>query len=98
MPEPQGFDRGLTNYGDLDVRTTVEPVRSRFGDRRVVGGPSFAADNAGFEALARSQSMVLPQGSVISTGTATKPFNIAGAVAVKVRYLDATLTFHTEIR
>jgi hypothetical protein len=38
------------------------------------------------------------QGSIIATGTAAKPFNIAGAVAVKVRDLDATRTFHTEIR
>jgi hypothetical protein len=36
------------------------------------------------------------QGSIISTGTVTKPFNIEGAVAV--RYLDARLTFKTEIR
>jgi 2-keto-4-pentenoate hydratase len=51
-----------------------------------------------FVALARSRSMVLPQGSIISTGTATKPFNITGAVAVTVHYLDATLTFHTKTR
>lgn len=31
--------------------TTVELVRSRFVDRRAVGWPSFAADNAGFDAL-----------------------------------------------
>jgi 2-keto-4-pentenoate hydratase len=49
-------------------------------------------------ALARSRSMVLPKGSIISTGTVTKPFNIEGAVAIEVRYLDATLTFQTEIR
>jgi 2-keto-4-pentenoate hydratase len=130
-----------------EIRTTVELVRSRFIDRRAVGWPSFAADNAGFDALivggvveksqlaevaatavvlvdgtekaralsgddvtdvetaftdfmalARSRSMVLPQGSIISTGTVTKPFNIEGAVAVEVRYLDARLTFQTEIR
>lgn len=37
-----------------DIRTTCvtfEVVRSRFIDRKVVGWPSFAADNVGFEAL-----------------------------------------------
>ena len=130
-----------------EIRTTVELVRSRFVDRRAVGWPSFAADNAGFDALivggtvetsqlaevaatavvlvdgmekaralngddvtdvetaftdfvalARSRRMVLPKGAIISTGTVTKPFNIEGAVAVEVRYLDTTLTFQTEIR
>jgi 2-keto-4-pentenoate hydratase len=130
-----------------EMRTTVELVRSRFVDRRAVGWPSFAADNAGFDALivggavkksqlaevaatavvlvdgtekaraltgddvtdvetaftdfvalARSRSMALPKGAIISTGTVTKPFNIEGAVTVEVRYLDATLTFQTEIR
>jgi 2-keto-4-pentenoate hydratase len=129
------------------MRTTVELVRSRFVDRRVVGWPSFAADNAGFDALivggavdkaqlvevaatavvladgaekaraltgddvtevetaftdfvalARSRGMVLPKGSIISTGTVTKPFIIESAAAVEVRYLDTALTFQTEIR
>jgi 2-keto-4-pentenoate hydratase len=34
-----------------EARVTFELVRSRFVDRRVVGWPSFAADNGGFEAL-----------------------------------------------
>ncbi len=34
-----------------EMRVTFELVRSRFADRRVAGWPSFAADNAGFEAL-----------------------------------------------
>ncbi|HLZ65494.1 MAG TPA: fumarylacetoacetate hydrolase family protein [Aliidongia sp.] len=34
-----------------ETRVTFELVRSRFVDRRAVGWPSFAADNAAFEAL-----------------------------------------------
>ena len=34
-----------------ETRVTFELVRSRFIDRRAVGWPSFAADNAAFEAL-----------------------------------------------
>jgi len=34
-----------------ETRVTFELVRSRFLDRRAVGWPSFAADNAAFEAL-----------------------------------------------
>jgi 2-keto-4-pentenoate hydratase len=44
----------------LDIRSTCvtfELVRSRFVDRKVVGWPSFAADNVGFEALVVGQSI-----------------------------------------
>ena len=43
-----------------DIRTTCvtfEVVRSRFVDRKVVGWPSFAADNVGFEALIVGKSI-----------------------------------------
>jgi 2-keto-4-pentenoate hydratase len=130
-----------------EIRTTVELVRARFVDRRSVGWPSFAADNAGFEALivggpiasaqfaevaasavvrvngqeraraltgddvtevetaftdfvalARERGMVLPKGSIISTGTVTKPFTIEGAAEVSAGYLDTEIRFTTEIR
>ena len=35
----------------VEVRVAFELVRSRFVDRHAVGWPSFAADNAGFQAL-----------------------------------------------
>jgi len=125
---------------------TFELVRSRFTDRRSVGWPSFAADNAAFEALvigepvapadlarlapsavvlvdgverarplagedvtdprqayldfvalARRRGMTLPKGSIISTGTVTRPFNIEGAVEVSARYLDRTVRFRTDV-
>ena len=108
-----------------EVRLAFELVRSRFVDRRVVGWPSFAADDAAFHALilgepiapagiadarrtlqvsldgdeavpvltgedatdplaalgdliaiARERRMRLPAGSIISTGTMTKPFDV----------------------
>lgn len=113
-----------------EVHTAFELVLSRFIDRRAVGWPSFAADNAAFQALvlgpsidpaslselvstlvvtvdgeeaarslsgddatdpavaladlvatARERGMTLPKGSIISTGTVSKPFNIAAATA-----------------
>ena len=113
-----------------EVHTAFELVLSRFVDRRAVGWPSFAADNAAFQALvlgpaidpaslpelvrslvvtvdgaeaakslsgddatdpavalgdlvatARERGMTLPKGSIISTGTVSKPFNIAAATA-----------------
>ena len=109
-----------------EVRAAFELVLSRFVDRRAVGWPSFAADNAAFQALilgeaieparldelvgtlvvtidgkemarglsgedatepagaladlvatARERGMTLPKGSVVSTGTLSKPFDIA---------------------
>lgn len=129
-----------------EARVTFELVRSRFVDRRAVGWPSFAADNAAFEALvigatidgsdlaalaasavvlvdgeeraraltgedatdpvrayvdfvatARRRGMILPKGSIISTGTVTSPFNIEGAARVEARYLGLTLGFRTMV-
>lgn len=129
-----------------ETRVTFELVRSRFIDRRTVGWPSFAADNAAFEALvvgepvdkaelaalagsavvlvdgveqarrltgedatdptrayvdfvatARRRGMILPEGSIISTGTVTRPFNIEGAAEITARYLDRTIGIRTEV-
>lgn len=129
-----------------ETRVTFELVRSRFIDRRAVGWPSFAADNAAFEALvvgdlidgddlaalaasavvlvdgeeraralsgedatdpvrayidfvatARRRGMILPKGSIISTGTVTRPFTIEGAVAIEARYLGRTVGFGTRV-
>jgi 2-keto-4-pentenoate hydratase len=129
-----------------ETRVTFELVRSRFTDRRAVGWPSFAADNAAFEALvigpavdgsnldalaasavvlvdgeeraraltgedatdpvqayvdfiatARERNMLLPRGSIISTGTVTKPFNIEGAAQVEARYLGLAIGFRTMV-
>ncbi|MGY2050250.1 fumarylacetoacetate hydrolase family protein [Methylobacterium sp. JK268] len=46
-------DAAIPDPRDLvaETRVTFEIVLSRFVDRRAVGWPSFAADNAGFEAL-----------------------------------------------
>lgn len=128
------------------TRVTFELVRSRFVDRRSVGWPSFAADNAAFEALvvgemvdraqlkelaasavvladgeerarmltgedatdpaqayvdfvatAQRRGMILPKGSIISTGTVTKPFNIEGAAAIEARYLGLSVGFSTTV-
>jgi 2-keto-4-pentenoate hydratase len=129
-----------------EIRVTVELVRARYVDRRSVGWPSFAADNADFDTLivggtiaptqlaeaaatavvlvdgqerartltgddvtevetafidfvglARAHGMVLPKGSIISTGTVTKPFVIAGNATVSARYLESSIDFTTEI-
>jgi 2-keto-4-pentenoate hydratase len=123
-----------------ETRVAFELVLSRFVDRRVVGWPSFAADNAAFEALvlgpvvdgaaiariaetlvveadgveqariatgddavvpvdgladllaiARDRGMVLPRGSIVSTGTISVPFNLTGAAQITARYLDRDL-------
>jgi 2-keto-4-pentenoate hydratase len=129
-----------------DVHVAFELVRSRFVDRRAVGWPSFAADDAGFQALvlgppidparlgelrhslvvtldgkeaatslsgedatdpeaaladlvatARERGMVLPNGSIVSTGTVSKPFDIASpAAAISARFLGTELGFRTK--
>lgn len=129
------------------LRATFELVLARFADRRAVGWPSFAADNAGFEALvlgpaldpahlqelrdrlvveldgreaarsltgehatdpeaaladlfaiARERGMVLPEGSIVSTGTVSKPFDIAAPFAqVRARFLGMELGFGTRV-
>lgn len=40
-----------------EIRVAFEIVRSRFVDRRAVGWPSFAADNAAFEALVLGEAV-----------------------------------------
>jgi 2-keto-4-pentenoate hydratase len=44
-------DPGAVMSAVAETKVTFELVRSRFVNRRVIGWPSFAADNAGFEAL-----------------------------------------------
>ena len=130
-----------------EVRVAFELVLSRFTDRRAVGWPSFAADNAGFQALilgnridaeqapelvrslvvsldgrdaarslsgedatdpqaaladlvatARERNMVLPRGSIVSTGTVSKPFNVAAAsTAISARFLGVELGFRMRV-
>jgi 2-keto-4-pentenoate hydratase len=47
-------------------------------------------------AIARERRMLLPQGSIISTGTVSRPFNIAAASAhVGARFLGREFGFHT---
>jgi 2-keto-4-pentenoate hydratase len=130
-----------------EVRTSFELVLSRFTDRRAVGWPSFAADNAAFNslvlgkridpthlaeldrtlvvlldgkeaaraatgddrtdpmgaladlvALGRERGMTLPKGSVISTGTVSKPFNVAAPAAeISALFLGTELGFRTRV-
>lgn len=129
------------------TRAAFELVLSRFTDRRAVGWPSFAADDAAFQALvlgdpidparldeltgdlvvtvdgreaarsptgedatdpraaladlvatARERGMVLPEGSIVSTGTVSKPFDLAAPSAeVGARYLGTKLRFRTGV-
>lgn len=130
-----------------ETRVAFELVLSRFIDRRAVGWPSFAADNAGFQALvlgqviapsdlpalldslvvsvdgqvraraaaggdvtdpeialadllalAQERGMTLPAGSIVSTGSASMPFAMAGAdAAVSASFLDRELRFRTRL-
>lgn len=50
------------------VRTTFEFVRSRFVDRVVVGWPSFAGDNVGFEALVIGEEVAFDRIEAITRG------------------------------
>ena len=129
------------------TRVAFELVLSRFTNRRAVGWPSFAADNAGFQALilgdpidagevpelvrslavshdgqdaarslsgedatdpqaaladlmvtARERGLVLPRGSIVSTGTVSKPFNVAAAsTAISARFLGVELGFRMKV-
>jgi 2-keto-4-pentenoate hydratase len=131
-----------------EVRVAFELVRSRFVDRRAVGWPSFAADNAAFHALvlgptidhddlrelvstlsierdgvevvraligdditdpqaaladlvatARERGMALPKGSIVSTGTQSRPFDIAGSsgASIRARFLGNELSFRIAV-
>ena len=129
-----------------EYRVAFELVLSRFTDRRAVGWPSFAADNAGFEALvlgssvewacisdlvatllvtcdgkdaarsmsggyvsnpiealtdlvaiARERGWPMREGNIISTGTVSKPFDIAAKAAdVKATFLGDELAFRLQ--
>jgi 2-keto-4-pentenoate hydratase len=46
----------------------------------------------GFAGLAQERSMILPQGAIISTGTATKPFPLAAPATITARYLGRELS------
>jgi 2-keto-4-pentenoate hydratase len=49
-------------------------------------------------AVARERGMVLPKGSIISTGTVSKPFNVtAPAAEISARFLDHELGFRTQL-
>lgn len=129
-----------------ETRVAFELVMARFVDRRLVGWPSFAADNSGFEALvlgepidppqipdllsslvvsvdgqeraraaagddatdpygaladlmsiARERKMILPKGSIISTGSASMPFPISSTKGeVSASYLGRQFGFSFE--
>lgn len=129
------------------THVAFELVLSRFVDRRAVGWPSFAADNAAFQALvlgeavdparigeiagavvvsqdgkdmarglvgddaidpvsalgemfahARERGMTLPAGTLVSTGTLSKPFTIAGHGAdIVARFPGAALHIRTSV-
>jgi len=128
-----------------DAHVACELVLARFVDRRAVGWPSFAADDAGFAALvvgepvdpaqvdvivrsvvvsadgeemgrrvgdedmidplaalgemlahARERRITLRRGAIISTGTLSQPFDIAGpSTEIAARYLASELRFRT---
>jgi 2-keto-4-pentenoate hydratase len=47
-------------------------------------------------AIARERGMLLPNGSIISTGTVSRPFNIAASSAhISAQFLGRALAFHT---
>jgi 2-keto-4-pentenoate hydratase len=47
-------------------------------------------------AIARERRMALPRGSIVSTGSASLPFNLAGPRAeIVARFLDTEFGFHT---
>ena len=47
-------------------------------------------------ATARERGMVLPKGSIVSTGTVSNPFNIAAPAAISARFLGMELGFRTQ--
>jgi 2-keto-4-pentenoate hydratase len=128
-----------------ETRVSYEVVLSRFADRRAAGWPSFAADNAGCQAIvlgpliaaadipgivetlivfqngvakaraltgqdatdpvasltdliaiARDCNMRLPEGSVISTGTVSAPFDITGPAEITAGFLGRRFGFRTK--
>ena len=70
-----------------------EAARSLFGEEAT----DPAAALADLVAMARERDMVLPRGSIVSTGTVSKPFNIASpSVTISARFLGTELAFRTE--
>jgi len=49
-------------------------------------------------AIARERGTILPAGSIVSTGTVSKPFNLSGNAEVSASFLGETLGFRTELR
>lgn len=82
------------------ARTLVVTVDGEEAARSLSGED--ATDPAGaladLVATARERGMVLPKGSVVSTGTVSKPFNLAApAAGIGARFLDAELEFRTHV-
>ena len=71
-----------------------EAARSLFGDDAT--DPEAAL--ADLMATARERGVVLPRGSIISTGTVSKPFNVTVHPAeISARFLGVELGFRTEV-
>ncbi len=66
---------------------------------RAVAGEDVTDPEAAFAdliAIARERGMTLPGGSIISTGTVSRPFNVAARTAeITARFLGHALTVHT---
>ncbi len=66
---------------------------------RAVTGEDVTDPEAAFAdlvAIARERGMILPGGSIISTGTVSRPFNVAARTAeITARFLGHALTVHT---
>lgn len=48
-------------------------------------------------AIARERNMALPRGSLVSTGSMSAPFTIAGPAEIEARFLERSLRFATRI-
>jgi 2-keto-4-pentenoate hydratase len=86
-----------------EVRVAFELVLSRFIATAApwagpVLQPTPEAALADLLAIARERQMVLPKGSIVSTGTVSKPFNIETPhTGVRARFLGTELGFRTEV-
>ena len=84
-----------------DLRATLSVSLDREQIATAVHGEDITDPVGAFSdlvAIARERGMTLPKGSVISTGTVSKPFTIAGATAaISARYLDTELSFRTRV-
>jgi 2-keto-4-pentenoate hydratase len=52
-----------------------------------------SASLADLIAIARERGFNLPKGSIISTGSASVPFDITAPATITAKYLDRTLSF-----